>query len=657
MCEILPPSNAQFSTFIRCWCKATSTVLNPLEQRKRAYYWAWQSHNWFDTVLYLQFLQYPNKWWLLDPTPNSPTEVGVDKLLWDAKLDPAKQPWMSYEDICSQFTKEEEEEEEALSLWDILQVAQIQEESKETEIGDCPICAEPVEDAALYNVLLEDYTAFQNEHGLQLDDFQAYQISKGATVDQQTGSVRIDPIDPLTAAFIRKYAKEGYPKTRQLVLTFLSNPNAFIETGPVVHGACKHAYHDECIFLWGKKPQGGPRVRHPYVFAPLRIEQGKKIAVESKILKEIPQFGCPLCRQEIKNIYLQPQKELIPLALNYNFNPPNERVVGPYALRINSLVWVYRRGRYFGGTYAGEPGILIRYLHEFPNQQQQPNNYRMDCDVSGGCFEVAMLMNNMQTDIFPGAAVFDISFLETNVLPTRAAISQLFDRPLISTIRLLEQGRIENIPTYITEGIGFGDYAADEEHVAAFAPAHRQELDGILQHLTIYFTNAESRVTFEEHLQAHRRNESPLVQRSQPELSARDMWQLIMKNSGYYRHEPPIIVHPASRTKFINRALINAVNANPVLHNLTISLYALNVMLQYALAGFNLMPNLAPVIIPVLKPTFPELPNVDELVPVPLDRPITYLAHAVHKVPREEERKRKKRRVEAKAEEDVIIIE
>lgn len=687
MCEILPPAWSPFSSFIDCWCQATSTSLQPSEQYKRAYYWSWQSHNWFDTVLYLQDTHpLVKQWWLLDPTPQSANEAGVNRAVWDSKLDPHVQPWLLFKNVCSQFSAvykepnelKKDETPEDLTLWDILEIAQIQEASEEMDMDypDCPVCVEPVPDAAVYNRLLEDYTTFQNEQKLQLNDFRQYQLARGATVNEKD-EVTIDPIDPITAAFIRKYLG-GQSHNRQLIITFLSNPFRFTETGPIVHGSCKHAYHDECIWLWGNNPhQGGPRVRIPYVFAPLKFEQGKQLAVETKILKDTPQFGCPMCRKEIKNVYLEPHKKLLPLALNYNFNPSNVRAEGPYALRANSLVWVYRRGRFFGGDYAGEPGILIRYLEQYPNNDNQ-QTYRMDCDVSGGCLEVQMLMNGGQLEVFPVAAVFDISFLETGVLPTRAQVSQLFDRPLISSIRVLEQGRVENIPTYITEGIGFGDYIANPDHTAAFNPGHKLELDNRLEQLTRYFTNNRSFAEFAEHLQNYRANqqESPLrgAERGEP-LSVKDMWKLIMKNSGYFVHEPAIIVEPASRPRFISRQLIDAINANPVLHNITISLHTLNVMLHYAIAGYNLIPNLSPVIIPVLKQTFPELPDVADLRRLPLDRPIVFLPAVNVEVRREvieiesPEPRKKKRKVGANTisalhergneerEEEVIIVE
>jgi len=644
-CESTLGEQSTFSEFIKCWCQHRQAP--PSEKQQWAYYWAWQSHNWFETLVFLSGAPRATvlttvKWWDLDPTPSSAEEVSVSPEVWEEKLNPANKPWERYENICTQFSDGEAAPHDELldilgeMLGGVVAPAPPQREIEESKFS-CSICVQDIGDAQVYNYMRRDLLESLAEQGVHpviqppqfIDEAKqsswisssevqsaitTYQVERGGTPGKDEDgnpTMTFDPTNIHTAEFIRQVAHavgKSFEWVKHDVLLFLSNPSHFqIERGPIVHGACEHGYHDDCIFRWYQMQRSEFKQQQEragiYPFAKLRRvnQEQRERRLQPRVNPALGPFACPVCRGSVKSVYVSPQEPAVRLAADYNteLSQPTDAEWGPYRLLPNSLVWVYPTGHHLGGPFAGYLGILRGFRN---------NSSELKCSF-GGCATVELLVPRLPPKDFPISAVFDASFLELDMLPTRQQLGEEF----IHTLGIY----------FLTDPLGYGDLALNWN---AASPDERAALRELFQGLQSAFTDRSLRAELQTLLDNHRRHTESALARSvgaDVRLNVDEFIRLVARHSGYYIHEPPIVMEPRHfpGSSFVDN-LQQLTEDNPALQNMRVHPIGIRLFMIFASAGYDIMPDQSAVLLPILRTRYPALPSA--LQPLP-DRPIELL--------------------------------
>ena len=618
-CEQELIETSLFEQFIRCWC-ARTTEMDQETRNQWAFYWSWHSNNWAETLEYLdpasktwkQILD-SDTWWLWDPTPVSREEAGVDKQIWEAKLDPATAPWKRFEPVCDTFPKTEP------NLLDFLQQLtgvlpppgpglEKTEAQLEDEKASCVICTQDVGDEKLYNVLRADFLDFLAAQKVLLssptfpDAVIQFQKSKGGRVEQRGAgdgikTATFDAAQPQTALYIRELVdRTGLNPNivKHFALLFLSNPEQLsLSRGPVVRTVCQHGFHDACIYDWYLSQRGVTE------FPTLQNVRVAESALPLKgVRPKLGAFSCPMCRKQVTSVSV-PGLADGGVALGQ----------GEYNLQKGALVWVYD-GRRPGGEFAGYLAVLEDFKADSPDQS---------CSF-GGCFVVRPLLprgDGLSRDV-PVPTVFDLSFLEFDILPTRNQVSEAFTPTLEQNLNFFR-----NHPFFTTEDIGYPDLL---QHSRVRDPDVKAALQKQFDDLSSSFS--DRRFTEEEFpalLEQHRRNtQSPLVNLRLGgdcvRLTATEMLEKIALYTGYYTSDPPvnIVLTKQLDTQPFIVALLDLVKRQPGLWSLRIHPVMIRLFIAYASGGHDILPSHSAVLLPALRSRYKSLP--ERIVPLPAHR-------------------------------------
>jgi len=549
MCEKNLTSQSLFRDFIGCWCQKYRGV----DQRQRAYYWSWQSHNWYQTLQYLakshsNTLISDTTWWTLDPTPKSADEVGVDEMTYHDYLDPSSHPWDRYPDVCQQFASGLEHSSGTPT------------ETKITQYS-CAICTDEIGTPIVFNEMKQLYNDFDGPNPHTEESARQFQLS----------FVSGDALNRFVDRLVNQYNLDA-SQIRHDAELLLANINTMLKE-KVIIAECpgNHPYHKECIREWYtiQKNMYQEQLQGIGLFAPL---QGS-----NKVHQEL-QFGpfsCPLCRTMVSSVQVPPGEISTTLTgtFNYNLSPWKEgdQEIGPYRLRLGALVWYYPL-RLQGSQFAGQLAIINDYV---PASNSAMCNY-------GGCFNITPVFPEYQDTLtIPTSCVFDISFFELDVLPTRQQVTDIFSQPL--SLQLSNP----SVPPYcITEDLGLFDLQqAGQKDVVNMIRNISQSLQNpnLISHLTDLLT--KHRLTTESSL-------SLTLGGGEERFTATQLLEKMLMAMGYYQSAKPLHNYftPIMTLQQYVSILRNMLEELPETQNVSIPLAVLYRAIYYARAGYNILP-------------------------------------------------------------------
>lgn len=591
MCERQLNQHAPFVDFARCWCQHTQD-LDPKVRQQRAYYWAWQHANWFDTLVYLapeeggitpSTLLSTQPWWTWDPTPRSAEEAGVDDATWRTDLDPARSPWLRYADVCSQTdagTDRTQQLQEALaSILGFVDQPVSQRELEELK-QECVICSNELGSALLFNLLHEDFQKW------------------GADSPAAYTSARLGADGrPLTATF--ELLREWQRKTQlplEIVVrvsqAFFAEPT--LETGLALVLPCSHAYHDRCAHEWSVMQETMHKDALGQVgglFAPLKMPHDSAAVIRTK------RFSCPTCRAPATSATVPPLG-VLPLqgVEGYKTTPTvaTDAEWGPYRLRKDALVWVYNVNAWPGGPYTGTLATLRSV-----DTSSVPPKFVVETVPLGYRWTVPM------------AAVFDVSFFELDMLPTRHELSTLMAQPFGTLLG----GYFQNTPAFFTEPIGFHDYTRAQGLDVRETDTRAQYVNLIQAMADVNFDR-----TLAAQLDRHRaKTESPLLAGvSAPRMAASALVTKMLDAMGWYQLPDRVNLNFLN---FSGNDFVEFTRKHQQQHTAwaqsNVHVMELARFIAYARSGYDLLPDHSAALLPEARLHWTHIPAV--LRPLVLD--------------------------------------
>jgi len=598
MCETLNPQSP-FDVFLECWCRKTGK-LEASEKRKRAYYWSWNSHNWYPTLCFLAFRngasvpvdlgpESKTAWYAWDPTPISFPETGVSRQEFDRFLNPDQEPWDQYPNVC-QSQKQELDWGPFLALF----------RSKGTQ---CVICQEAISIPEMHNALYKEFQSWSQIRGLNPETWE----TKKQFLDSERSRVpgHLQPLFPWVSRddlekAIAEFFQQGkgtHGVTMSPILVPKCAPNA------------THPMHESCLCSWYQvKGSYLEQLMGQTHFVPLRQGNAKNKHQGLQPSNALGVCSCPACRVPIHQVAYpeleRPNLTYLPVSgsgNDYNLepSPPNaESNIGPYRLVKGALVYYYPMNSFPGSPFAGIIGRLNRVVpdSELPEMEKWKGQF-------GNCLAIEPLFPKLKAslDLLPVAGVFDFAFFQLDLLPSRDDLQSLFSR----TIR--EQlVSYTHVPEWFTENVGILDLAHSQLSPAP-AQKNKDRIAAMESQMGPFWLSQ-----IQKWVADHQKyTTSPLIPDTRAPIDSAFVRRLLLC-MGYYQSFPnPRRLHLPSQAVLSVLDVASLVRQQEAaLSNVKVTILHLYVWTVYAFAGWDVLPEASPAFVTVVRGRFPKIPSV-----------------------------------------------